>query len=173
MRPTTEFKEMIKSEYSISKFYLTALFFLASFSILSPTLSDTIDDEASEISYHLMCPVCQGQSVAESNSELAKDMRAIIRKKLEQGSTKEEILAYFVERYGESILGSPPAKGANWLLWILPAFAILSGGIGIGFFLYRSKTNRLQPEPTKESELISPSSEYIEKLDRELKDLDR
>ena len=76
-------------------------------------VADTIDDQVREISHLLMCPVCQGQTVEESNSDLAEDMRRIIRKRLEQGESKEEIIAYFVDRYGETILAAPPAKGTN------------------------------------------------------------
>ena len=54
-----------------------------------------------------MCPVCEGQSVAESNAQLARDMRAVIKTKLLEGNTKEEIMDYFVSSYGETILASP------------------------------------------------------------------
>ncbi|MGB7291688.1 MAG: cytochrome c-type biogenesis protein [Thermodesulfobacteriota bacterium] len=154
-------------------FILFTLIVLTTLISKSVSLSESIDDEVREISYLLMCPVCQGQSVAESNSELAKDMRSIIREKLEAGESKEEIINYFVNRYGESILGYPPVKGVNLLLWILPALAVVLGGIGIGLFLHRSKatageeTNNRKVQDTKEDK------EYLKMVDRELKDLDK
>ena len=138
------------------------------------TFADNIDDQVRKISYLLMCPVCQGQTVAESNSELATQMRAIIKQKLEEGESKEEIIAYFVNRYGETILGAPPTKGANWLIWVLPALALLFGGAGIAIFLHKSKSEKGK-EKTKEisnEQPIQTESKYLEKLDEELKEFE-
>ena len=153
-------------------FILFALIVLAT--LISNTFSfpESIDDEAREISYLLMCPVCQGQSVAESNSELAKDMRSIIKQKLEAGESKQEIIKYFVNRYGESILGYPPVKGVNLLLWILPALAVLLGGIGIGLFLHRSKATTGQEIHIEKVQNTKDDKEYLKMVDRDLKDLD-
>lgn len=134
--------------------------------------AESIDDRVNEIAYLLMCPVCQGQSVAESNSNLANDMRQIIRKQLEEGKTKDEVLAYFVGRYGETVLASPPAKGINWLLWIMPGIAVVLGGVGIGLFLHRSRRRGediefIPAEPGKEAE-----SDYLKRVDEELKKYD-
>ena len=79
------------------------------------------------ISNELMCPVCQGQTVAESNSQLALSMKEVIKIKVSEGKSKEEILDYFVRQYGDTILAKPPIKGFGLLLWILPpAILILS-----------------------------------------------
>ena len=90
--------------------------------------ADTIEDQVAEISGELMCPVCEGQSVAESNAQLARDMRAVIKTKLLEGNTKEEIMDYFVSSYGETILASPPPKGFSVILWLLPVLSVLIGG---------------------------------------------
>jgi cytochrome c-type biogenesis protein CcmH len=139
---------------------------------VSNSVADDIDKESREISYLLMCPVCEGQTVAESNSQLANQMRAIIREKLLEGKSKDEIIAYFVSRYGETILGAPPAKGANWLLWTLPAVALLVGGLIIGLFIYKSKeqSEKSQDGPQKPPTQSEP--QYIEKLDKELKEFE-
>ncbi len=151
--------------------YITALAsFILGVLTLKP-LADNIDDQVREISYLLMCPVCQGQTVAESNSELATQMRTIVRKKLEEGKSKEEILAYFVERYGETILGAPPAKGANWLLWTLPALALTVGIVAVGLFLRKSKSEKGKEENKGISyePQVQTESKYLEKLNQELK----
>jgi len=89
--------------------------------------ADTLEDQIAEISGELMCPVCEGQSVAESNAQLARDMRAVIKTKLHEGKTKEEIIDYFVSSYGETILASPPPRGFSTILWLLPVLSVLIG----------------------------------------------
>jgi len=164
---------MLKDKSKIQVFIVLSLIILATLISKSFSLSESIDDEAREISYLLMCPVCQGQSVAESNSDLAKDMRSIIRQKLEAGESKEEIINYFVDRYGESILGYPPVKGVNLLLWILPALAVVLGGIGIGLFLHRSKAITGQEINIGKVENTKEDKEYLKMVDKDLKDLDK
>lgn len=91
-----------------------------------------------------MCPVCEGQSVAESNSQLARDMRALVRKQLEEGKTGEEIVAYFVSSYGETILAAPRPRGFAAVLWVLPVLSVL---IGAAIIL---RTIRSYRKPEKE-----------------------
>jgi len=129
--------------------------------------AQSLDDRVNEIAHSLMCPVCQGQSVAESNSNLAQDMRQIIRKQLEEGKSREEVLAYFVNRYGETILASPPPKGVNWVLWVLPALAIVFGGLGIGIYLH--KTGKGGRSTSAKTEKPVTDSDYMVRLDEELK----
>lgn len=89
--------------------------------------ADTLEDRVADVSSRLMCPVCEGQSVAESNSQLARDMRALVRKQLEEGRTGEEIVGYFVSSYGETILASPRPRGFAAILWVLPVLSVLIG----------------------------------------------
>ncbi|MGH7850230.1 MAG: cytochrome c-type biogenesis protein [Thermodesulfobacteriota bacterium] len=131
--------------------------------------AESLDDRVNELAHLLMCPVCQGQSVAESNSNLAQDMRQIIRKQLEEGKSKEEVIAYFVNRYGETILASPPPRGVNWLLWLLPGLAIIFGGLGIGIYLYKSQSGKGVAGPGTRSGKTTPDSDYMHKIDEELK----
>jgi len=102
--------------------------------------AQTIDDRVRDIARQLMCPVCEGQTVAESSSELAEQMRAVIREQLEGGQHPEQILDYFVGRYGESILAAPPKRGLNLLVWIGP-FAVLLGGVGLAVRTLRRWTH--------------------------------
>ncbi|MXZ13532.1 MAG: cytochrome c-type biogenesis protein CcmH [Candidatus Dadabacteria bacterium] len=90
--------------------------------------ADTLEDQIADISGELMCPVCEGQSVAESNAQLARDMRAVIKTKLLEGNSREEIIDYFVASYGETILASPPPRGFSAILWLLPILSVLIGG---------------------------------------------
>lgn len=170
---TGRFKMINKFQTFWSLFYKSALMLIISICLSSSSIADAIDEQVREISYLLMCPVCQGQTVEESNSPLANDMRAIIRKKLQQGESKEEIIAYFVDRYGETILGAPPARGTNWVLWLLPAFALLAGGLGAGIFIYRSKTEKSDKFVKEPKEALTHvNTEYIDKINKELKDFE-
>lgn len=160
MNPNTAYKKFILHTLLITFFIIAA--------VLDASAAKSIDDQVKEIAYLLMCPVCQGQSVGESNSNLAHDMRDIIRKQLEEGKSKEEILAYFVNSYGESILASPPPKGINWLLWLLPGVAIVFGGLGIILFLYKSQSNKNDDKHTSENTRPEVDNDYIKRIEEEL-----
>lgn len=104
------------------------LFLPLAFFIVFHVNADTLEDQIADISGELMCPVCEGQSVAESNAQLARDMRAVIKTKLLEGNSREEIIDYFVASYGETILASPPPRGFSAILWLLPILSVLIGG---------------------------------------------
>ncbi|MDA2918101.1 cytochrome c-type biogenesis protein CcmH [Desulfobacterota bacterium AH_259_B03_O07] len=163
---------MCKLSHLTKLLYLLPILLLSLITGINNSISENIDDQVSEISSLLMCPVCQGQSVAESNSDLAKDMRSIIRKKVQEGESQEEIISYFVNRYGDSILGSPPAKGVNWLLWLLPLFSLIFGGLGMGLFIYRSRETRIRNKNLSDEKSIPNETEYFDKIDKDLKDIE-
>lgn len=163
---------MCKLSHLTKLLYLLPILLLSLITEINNSISENIDDQVSEISYLLMCPVCQGQSVAESNSDLAKDMRSIIRKKVQEGESQEEIISYFVNRYGDSILGSPPAKGVNWLLWLLPLFSLIFGGLGMGLFIYRSRETRIRNKNLSDEKSIPNETEYFDKIDKDLKNIE-
>ena len=103
------------------------LFLFLAFFVAFQVDADTLEDQIADISGELMCPVCEGQSVAESNAQLARDMRAVIKTKLLEGKSKEEIIDYFISSYGETILASPPPRGFSVILWLLPVLSVLIG----------------------------------------------
>ncbi len=106
---------------------LTLLAALLALSLAVPARADDLDGRAREIAKKLQCPVCQTISVADSPSELAAQMRAIIREKLAEGWTEDQIINYFVERYGEGVLLEPPRQGFGLLAWVGPAVGVLFG----------------------------------------------
>lgn len=122
-----------------------------------------LEDQVREISSQLRCVVCQNLSVADSPSDLAKEMRNLVREQVQQGKSPEEIQAYFVSRYGEYVLLSPPKRGFNLVVWGLPFLAIAAGG-GVVYLVARRWTgqapaNRPAVDPT-----------YADRVRRELKD---
>lgn len=86
-------------------------------------------DRVETIASRLRCPVCQSVSVADSPSDQARDMREIIVQQVAEGRSDEEIVAFFVERYGEWIVLAPPPRGSTLALWLLPPAAVLIGVI--------------------------------------------
>lgn len=96
--------------------------------IASQASARDLDARANAVAARLRCPVCQNESVADSPSELADQMRLLIREKLAAGETEQQIVDYFVSKYGEWILLEPPRRGVLWIVWLAPAAALLSGG---------------------------------------------
>ncbi len=103
---------------------LIVFIFLFSYSFFGST-KDTAKDKMIELSNELRCMVCQNQSLLESDSELAKDLKKLIEDKFSEGETKEQIKIFLVERYGEFILFNPPLSSKNLLLWLSPLISIL------------------------------------------------
>jgi cytochrome c-type biogenesis protein CcmH len=96
---------------------------------------------ARNISKNIRCLVCQNQSIDESSAPLAKDLRILIRKKIEHGNSDEEIYNFLAERYGDFILLNPPFKISTFFLWILPFVFIVIGIFVI--FLHNNKSKKL------------------------------
>ena len=82
---------------------------------------------ARDISKNIRCMVCQNQSIDESNSPLAKDLRILIRNKIEEGNKNEEIYKLLTDRYGDFILLKPPFKSNTLVLWFLPFIFFIIG----------------------------------------------
>jgi cytochrome c-type biogenesis protein CcmH len=104
-------------------------------------LADPLDDEARKIGKRLQCPICSGATVADSPSDLAGQMRAVIRSKLEAGESETQIVDYFVERYGDGVLIEPPRRGISLLVWVAPLVVLVVGGL----LLWRLVTSWLRP----------------------------
>ena len=92
-----------------------------------------IINKTREISQNIKCLVCQNQSIDESNSEIAKDLKVLIKNKLKDGVSDDEIYDFLSDRYGDSILLKPPLKTNTILLWFLPFIILVFGS----FFVIR------------------------------------
>jgi len=146
--------------------------------LLFPSLSvaaqyhneEALQKKASEINDLIMCPLCAGQTIAQSSNETSSQMRNLVLKMLRQGESKEKILQYFESRYGERILAKPNKKGFNLILWVFP-FVLVSLAAIVIYFLIRRWSARVPVAPgahLDEDQL----DEYKERLERELKQFD-
>ena len=91
------------------------------------------------IAAELRCLVCQNQSIADSDADLAKDFRNQIREKLQQGQSERDIIGYMTARYGDFVLGRPPFKPTTLLLWLGPLLLVVAGLIALFFRLARER----------------------------------
>ncbi|MDC0548206.1 cytochrome c-type biogenesis protein CcmH [Alphaproteobacteria bacterium] len=89
--------------------------------------SNYVINKTREIGQNIRCLVCQNQSIDESSSQIAQDLRILIKEKIETGSTDKEIYEYLSERYGDYILLNPPLKTNTILLWFLPFIILILG----------------------------------------------
>ncbi|HEA69024.1 MAG TPA: cytochrome c-type biogenesis protein CcmH [Desulfobacterales bacterium] len=129
-----------------------------------------LEKTAREIYSRIMCPICAGQTIAQSNSGTSTQMRNLVLKKLRQGETKEEILQYFVSKYGERIMAKPNKKGFNLMLWFLPFVSVVLVAVGI-YFLIRRWSTKVQMETVSFSD-ETHLAEYKERVERELKEFE-
>jgi cytochrome c-type biogenesis protein CcmH len=100
-------------------------------------IDTALERRTRELASELRCPVCQGLSIADSPSELAQEMRAVVKDQLAAGKTPPEIKGYFVEKYGEWALLSPKPAGLNLLVYLLPLALVVGGGWFVWRFVRR------------------------------------
>jgi cytochrome c-type biogenesis protein CcmH len=117
-------------------------------------LSDpALEARARDLSLNLRCLVCQNQSIDDSAAPLAKDLRVIVRERLTQGDTDEQVIEYLVARYGNYVLLKPPFQGDTLLLWLGPAvFLLTAAGICFLYFIARKRNEDETAAPLTEGE---------------------
>ena len=133
----------------MKNFFLVLLIFFTTTQLVTKNCYSVEPDEflqnpkeelrARNISKNVRCLVCQNQSIDESSAPLAKDLRILIRNKVENGNTDKEIYNFLTERYGDFILLKPPFKFSTFALWILPFVFLVMGVYGIFWHNKKSK----------------------------------
>ena len=109
------------------------------------------ESEAYQIGLLLRCPVCQGMPIADSPADMAQAMMKKIRTMTDEGQDRQEILDYFVSRYGEWVLLKPKQEGLNWIIWLVPPVVLL---LGLLWAMNRARTSQTIPAQTE----IGPGS---------------
>jgi cytochrome c-type biogenesis protein CcmH len=104
-----------------------------------------------DISQELRCLVCQNESLAASNAELAQDLRREVRDLIRQGNTDQEVKDFLVARYGDFVLYRPEVKPLTWVLWFGPFVLLLVAAVLMGVYL-RQRRQQVQPAPLSEAD---------------------
>jgi cytochrome c-type biogenesis protein CcmH len=131
----------------------------------APTPSD---DQVNSVAKTMYCPVCENIPLDVCPTQACAQWRDLIRVKLSQGWTSAQIQDYFAVQYGDRVLAQPPARGLNWLVYLLPPVVILFGA----FILFRVLKGMRAPTKMASGPLKTvppPSDPYLQKLEEELK----
>ncbi|MET3591167.1 cytochrome c-type biogenesis protein CcmH [Mesorhizobium shonense] len=143
----------MKAKFSLGPLILLlALLFAGTAQAVKPdeVLSDpALEARARALSEGLRCMVCQNQSIDESDADLARDLRVLVRQRLVAGDTDQQVMDYIVSRYGEFVLLKPRFSLRNALLWGTPALLLLAGGI---FIVFSVRSRRPAPDSALSAE---------------------
>jgi len=147
---------------------LMLLIFFSTVNAQELTPNAPSDNEVNAIAKQLYCPVCENTPLDVCPTQACSEWRELIREKLASGWDESQIKAYFVEQFGDRVLATPPARGINWLVYIIPPLAFIFGGI----VLFRAFRTWKKPAEMGDKNLAQPSSdEYINRLEEELRKL--
>lgn len=120
-----------------------------------------LEERAREISGGLRCLVCRNESIDDSNAELARDLRLLVRERLVAGDSNEEVVDYIVDRYGEYVLLNPRATGSNLVLWLAgPLMLVFGGALGALYLRRRAQV----PEAEEKDQLSQDEAERLRKI---------
>lgn len=130
--------------------------------------AEITDDQVNEVASQLYCPVCENIPLDVCGTPACIQWRALIREQLSMGWTEREIKDYFAAQYGDRVLAVPPARGLNWLFYVLPPLAILAGG----YILFRVIRSWRQASPQDADLGLAEESmddEYVARIEDELR----
>ncbi len=129
-----------------------SLLLLPLIALAAPTPDEILDDpvleqRARDLGKQLRCLVCQNQSIDDSDADLARDIRRIVREQLVAGKSDDEIIAYLTARYGDFVLLKPPVKPATWLLWYGPFVVLVIAAGGLAVYLRHRRGTQVVTAP--------------------------
>ena len=157
----------MKKIFSVFAFMLLVLSFSVPAGAIEPDeiLSDpALETRAREVSKQLRCVVCQNQSIDDSNADLARDMRLLVRDRILAGDSNQNVLDYMVDSYGDYVLLNPPFKTSTALLWLGPIIIFVLGFVAVGFYFRRRPdeniTNTLNQTPLGDDERAKLEREF-------------
>jgi cytochrome c-type biogenesis protein CcmH len=111
-----------------------------------------LESRARDISALLRCPVCQGETIDDSNATIARDLRLLVRERLVAGDSDDQVIDYVVDRYGEFVLFRPRATGANLILWVAGPAMLAAALLGAAVYLRRRRAAPEAAAPLSDEE---------------------
>lgn len=141
----------------------------------SETLTISLEKRAQNINKTLMCPVCPSETIDQSQVELAKQMRMLVLQKLREGQSEGEILQYFANRYGDSILAEPPKTGFNLLVWIAPPIMLSVGAAFLYLVIIALRRNMgtgISHVKDSQKYIVGSMQKYLDQVDSEIESLE-
>ncbi len=150
---------------------ISVLFLAALLTGIAYAQQPVSDDEVNAIAKKLYCPVCENTPLDVCPTQACKDWRALIRQQLSEDWTEDQILDYFVAKYGVRVLAQPPARGFTALVWILPAAGLAGGGIFLWRLLGRWQDRRPPAESVvadREIGFPDVAPEVLARIEREV-----
>jgi cytochrome c-type biogenesis protein CcmH len=100
------------------------------------------NNNLTEIYKNLRCLVCQGQSVADSNSDFASTLKLVVQDQVKEGKSADEIYEFLISKYGEWIVYNPPFNKKNFFLWVLPYLFLILGGLFLSVLIRKNRHNK-------------------------------
>ncbi|MFQ5419449.1 MAG: cytochrome c-type biogenesis protein CcmH, partial [Anaerolineae bacterium] len=132
------------------------------------------DDQVNEIAKEVYCPVCESTPLDVCETQACADWRELIRTKLSEGQTKEQIFQYFADQYGDRVLAAPPREGFNLIIWVGPIIAVIIGAVLFSRYLRGLRLAAAGKEPLAAATAVpqtkpEPAQEdYISRIEKEL-----
>ena len=154
------------------KLFVVALLALV---LAAPAVASEQHPTLAELEGQLMCPICEGETLAQSDSAPAQQIKTYIQRRIDQGATRSQIKNELVVMWGKRILAAPPRHGFDLLAWLLPIVGVLGGAAVLGVLAWRW-TRQREPEPAPQrwslnGHPLGPDEER--RLDEELARFDR
>lgn len=155
---------------------LAAIFMALCGAVVLPSLSTfaqeatplpVSDDQVNAVAKQLFCPVCENTPLDVCPTTACEEWRQLIREKLSIGWTPDQVKNYFITQYGDRVVGTPPARGLNWLIYVIPPLIILAGI----YILYRAVFSGRKPGPKTQPPVppVEPlDDEYVSRLEEEV-----
>jgi cytochrome c-type biogenesis protein CcmH len=123
---------------------------LAALALAAPALASERHPTLGELEGQLMCPICEGETLAQSDAPAAQRIKAYIQRRIEQGATRSQIKDELVDQWGKRILAAPPRHGFDLLAWALPLVGLLGGAGVLGVLAWRwTRVREPEPEPQR------------------------
>ena len=154
----------------LSRFIFLAFIFtllLATPAIAQESTPVIPDDEVNAIAKDMYCPVCENVPLDVCPTQACAQWRELIRQRLGEGWTEQQIKDYFVQQYGDRVLAEPPRTGLNWLVYVIPPIIVLAGAFIVFRVLQTWKANTPQLDSADAPPTIN--DDYVRRLEEELK----